>query len=86
MMKLEDESLKFENAALIVLENILASGYGPFVPETDGSIIFNSILMVIGRFIVCYILRKFYSFITNYALLDISYDVKYVAVFFSNVP
>ncbi|XP_077270115.1 potassium/sodium hyperpolarization-activated cyclic nucleotide-gated channel 4 [Temnothorax americanus] len=61
MMKLEDSSLQFrlKNAAYIVLENILASGYGPFVPETDGSIIFNSILMIIGRFIVCYILIMF---------------------------
>ncbi|XP_011878172.1 PREDICTED: potassium/sodium hyperpolarization-activated cyclic nucleotide-gated channel 1-like [Vollenhovia emeryi] len=61
MMKLEDNSFifKFKNAAFIVLENILASGYGPFVPETNGSIIFNSILMIIGRFIVCYILVMF---------------------------
>lgn len=66
MMRLEDRSLKFENAAYIVLENILASGYGPFVPETDGPIIFNSILMVLGRFIVCYILRKINFFVRNY--------------------
>ncbi|XP_012522161.2 potassium/sodium hyperpolarization-activated cyclic nucleotide-gated channel 1 [Monomorium pharaonis] len=59
MIKLEeDSSLKFrlKNAAFIVLENILASGYGPFVPETDKPLIFNSILMIIGRFIVCYML------------------------------
>lgn len=63
MMRLEDSSLKFrfKTAAFIVVENILASGYGPFVPETNGSIIFNSILMIIGRFIVCYILSKINS-------------------------
>ncbi|XP_011689359.1 PREDICTED: potassium/sodium hyperpolarization-activated cyclic nucleotide-gated channel 1-like isoform X2 [Wasmannia auropunctata] len=61
MMRLEDSSLKFrfKNAAFIVLENILSSGYGPFVPETDGPILFNSILMIIGRFIVCYMLIMF---------------------------
>ncbi|EGI60569.1 Potassium/sodium hyperpolarization-activated cyclic nucleotide-gated channel 4 [Acromyrmex echinatior] len=59
MMKLEDSSFqfRFKNAAFIVLENILSSGYGLFVPETDGPIIFNSILMIIGRIIVCYMLK-----------------------------
>ncbi|KYN21613.1 Potassium/sodium hyperpolarization-activated cyclic nucleotide-gated channel 1 [Trachymyrmex cornetzi] len=61
MMKLEDSSLKFrfKNAAFIVLENILSSGYGLFIPETDGPIIFNSILMIIGKIIVCYMLIMF---------------------------
>ncbi|XP_018396305.1 PREDICTED: potassium/sodium hyperpolarization-activated cyclic nucleotide-gated channel 1-like [Cyphomyrmex costatus] len=61
MMKLEDDSLKFKfkNAAFIVLENILSSGYGLFVPNTDGPLIFNSILMIIGRIIVCYMLIMF---------------------------
>lgn len=84
MIKLEDRSLKFENAAFIVLENILASGYGPFVPETDGLIIFNSILMIIGRLIVCYILSKIYFFVRNYWTLPL--DVKYIVVSFSYVP
>jgi len=63
MMRLEDSSLKFrfKTAAFIVVENILASGYGPFVPKTDGPIIFNNILMIVGRFIVCYILSKINS-------------------------
>ena len=63
MMKLEDSSFqfRFKNAAFIVLENILSSGYGLFVPETDGPIIFNSILMIIGRIIVCYMLSKILS-------------------------
>lgn len=75
MMKLEDSSLnfRFKNAIFIVLENILASGYGPFIPETDGLIIFDSILMIIGRFIVGCILSKIYFLITNYILLDISF-------------
>ncbi|KAL6256090.1 hypothetical protein P5V15_013325 [Pogonomyrmex californicus] len=61
MMKFKDSSLrfKFKNSVLTVLENILACGYGQFIPETDGLIIFNSILMIIGRFIVCYILIMF---------------------------
>ncbi|KAG5322765.1 HCN4 protein, partial [Pseudoatta argentina] len=61
MMKLEDSSFqfRFKNAAFIVLENILSSGYGLFVSETDGPIIFNSILMIIGRIIVCYMLIMF---------------------------
>lgn len=60
MMRLEDTSLRYrlKNAIFIVLENILASGYGLFIPEKDGHIIFNSILMIIGRFIVCYMLSK----------------------------
>lgn len=60
MMKLEDSTLrlKFKNAVFNVLENILASGYGKFVPERNVQIIFNSVLMIIGRFIVCYMLSK----------------------------
>lgn len=60
MMRLEDTSLRYrlKNAIFIVLENILASGYGLFIPEKNGHIIFNSILMIIGRFIVCYMLGK----------------------------
>ncbi|KAL0102622.1 hypothetical protein PUN28_018127 [Cardiocondyla obscurior] len=61
MMKLEDKSIQFRfiNAALIVVKNILGSDYGPFVPETDGLIIFESILMIIGKLIMCYILIMF---------------------------
>jgi len=75
MMKLEDRNLKFrfKNAAFIVLENILSSGYGLFVPETDGPIIFNSILMIIGRFIVCYMLSKILNNIYIFVLEDIHY-------------
>jgi len=75
MMKLEDRNLKFKfkNAAFIVLENILSSGYGLFVPETDGPIIFNSILMIIGRFIVCYMLSKILNNIYILILEDMHY-------------
>jgi len=75
MMKLEDRNLKFrfKNAAFIVLENILSSGYGLFVPETDGPIIFNSILMIIGRFIVCYMLSKLLNNIYIFILEDVHY-------------
>lgn len=60
MMKLEDSTLrlKFKNAVFIVMENIFASGYGKFVPEKNIHIIFNSILMIIGRFIVCSMLGE----------------------------
>ncbi|XP_070156836.1 potassium/sodium hyperpolarization-activated cyclic nucleotide-gated channel 1 [Polyergus mexicanus] len=58
MMRLEDSSLRYklQNAVFIVMENILASGYGLYIPEKNGHIIFNSFLMIIGRFIVCYML------------------------------
>lgn len=61
MMRLEDNSLNYrlKNAIFIVLENILASGYGLYIPEKNGHIIFNSLLMIIGRFIVCYMLVMF---------------------------
>lgn len=60
MMKLEDSSLRYrlQNAVFIVLENILGSGYGLYIPEKNVYIIFNSFLMIIGRFIVCYMLGK----------------------------
>ncbi|EFN71680.1 Potassium/sodium hyperpolarization-activated cyclic nucleotide-gated channel 2 [Camponotus floridanus] len=61
MMRLEDTSLRYrlKNAIFIVLENILASGYGLFIPEKNVHIIFNNILMIVGRFIVCYMLVMF---------------------------
>lgn len=60
MMRLEDSRLRYrlQNAVFIVLENILGSGYGLYIPEKDGHIIFNSFLMIIGRFIMCYMLGK----------------------------
>nr|XP_012216655.1 PREDICTED: potassium/sodium hyperpolarization-activated cyclic nucleotide-gated channel 1-like [Linepithema humile] len=61
MMRLGNSGYKirFKSAAFIALENILASGYGLFVPTTNSIIILNSVLMIIGRCIVCYILVMF---------------------------
>lgn len=47
-----------KNAIFIVLESMLASGHGLFVPETNGHIILSSIYMIIGRFIYCYIVGE----------------------------
>lgn len=70
MIRLKDSSLtfKFKNALLIVLQNILGNGYGLLIPETNSDIILTSILMVIGRCIVCYILSK-----SLYDILFLSY-------------
>ncbi|XP_012055319.1 PREDICTED: potassium/sodium hyperpolarization-activated cyclic nucleotide-gated channel 1-like [Atta cephalotes] len=64
MMKMKDITLnlRFKNAVFVVLENILSSGYGIFIPETDARIIFNCILMIVGRIIVCYLLIMFLHF------------------------
>ncbi|EFN84743.1 potassium/sodium hyperpolarization-activated cyclic nucleotide-gated channel 4 [Harpegnathos saltator] len=60
MTGLEDRTLtfRFKNAMLIVLENILATGYGLFVPETDGHLILSSLVMFIGRIMLCYFLSE----------------------------
>ncbi|XP_014477559.1 PREDICTED: potassium/sodium hyperpolarization-activated cyclic nucleotide-gated channel 1-like [Dinoponera quadriceps] len=61
MTGLEERTLTFrlKNAILIVLENILATGYGLFVPETDGHLILSSLVMLIGRLMMCYFLIIF---------------------------
>ncbi|XP_032682375.1 potassium/sodium hyperpolarization-activated cyclic nucleotide-gated channel 1-like [Odontomachus brunneus] len=67
MTGLEDRTLmfRFQNAMLIVLENVLATGYGLFKPKTDGHLILSSFIMLIGRIILCYFLSKasYYLFI-----------------------
>ncbi|KAL6432460.1 hypothetical protein ACFW04_006804 [Cataglyphis niger] len=62
MIRLEDSRLRYRllNAVFIVLENILASGYGLYIPVKDSHIIFNSFFMIIGRLIVCYMLVMFF--------------------------
>lgn len=49
---------RFQNALFIVVEKLSASGYGLFVPGTDGHTILSCILMITGRFIECYILGE----------------------------
>lgn len=87
MMRLEDTSLRYrlKNAIFIVLENILASGYGLFIPEKNGHIIFNSILMIVGRFIVCYMLGKA-LYICNICLSKITFLLSMSMFSFSYVP
>nr|KAF7407065.1 hypothetical protein H0235_014721 [Vespula pensylvanica] len=59
MVGIEKEGLafKFQHAFFIVLENLLASGYGVFPPKTDVHIVLNIVLMIFGRFIECYIIK-----------------------------
>ncbi|KAF7384845.1 hypothetical protein HZH66_011931 [Vespula vulgaris] len=61
MVGLENEGLafRFQHAFFIVLENLLASGYGVFPPKTDVHIVLNIVLMIFGRFIECYIIIMF---------------------------
>lgn len=63
MVGLENEGLafRFQHAFFIVLENLLASGYGVFPPKTDVHIVLNIVLMIFGRFIECYIISEFRS-------------------------
>ncbi|KAK2580594.1 hypothetical protein KPH14_007716 [Odynerus spinipes] len=51
MVGIEKEGLafRFQHALFIVLENLLASGYGVFPPKTDIHIILNTVLMIFGR-------------------------------------
>ncbi|XP_076666394.1 potassium/sodium hyperpolarization-activated cyclic nucleotide-gated channel 4 [Andrena cerasifolii] len=55
---LDDNTIagRFRNALFIVVEQLSATGYGLFVPGTDGHTILSCILMITGRFIECYIL------------------------------
>ncbi|KAI4481119.1 hypothetical protein M0804_009745 [Polistes exclamans] len=49
-------AVRFQHALFIVLENLLASGYGIFPPKTDTHIVLNTLLMIFGRFVECYII------------------------------
>jgi len=62
MVVMEDDSFnsQFLNSLYIVLDNILASGYGLFIPVGDAHIVWNSLLMIFGRLFICYILGKAY--------------------------
>ncbi|XP_043255158.1 potassium/sodium hyperpolarization-activated cyclic nucleotide-gated channel 1-like [Colletes gigas] len=48
-------SLRFQHSLFIVLEKIAASGYGMYVPRTDGHLLLSSSLMIMGRLLECYI-------------------------------
>ncbi|XP_046832159.1 potassium/sodium hyperpolarization-activated cyclic nucleotide-gated channel 1-like [Vespa crabro] len=61
MIGIEKEGLvvRFQHAFFIVLENLLASGYGVFPPKADIHVILNTVLMILGRFVECYIIIMF---------------------------
>ncbi|CAK9814020.1 Potassium/sodium hyperpolarization-activated cyclic nucleotide-gated channel 4 [Anthophora quadrimaculata] len=51
-------TFRFRYALFIVVEKLSASGYGSYVPRTDGHVILSCSLMMIGRVLECYILGK----------------------------
>ena len=57
MTGLDSDSIafRFQYSLFIVVEKLSASGYGGYVPETDGHIILSCALMLIGRVLECYI-------------------------------
>lgn len=80
MIEIEKEDLidRFQYALFIVLENLLASGYGVFPPKADIHIIFNIVLMILGRFAECYIISEFQLFISS-ELYRFCLNVSYVS-------
>ncbi|XP_076235072.1 potassium/sodium hyperpolarization-activated cyclic nucleotide-gated channel 1 [Calliopsis andreniformis] len=48
--------IRFQQALYIVVEQLVASGYGMFVPKTIDHIALSSLLKIIGRLLECYIL------------------------------
>ncbi|CAD1469821.1 unnamed protein product, partial [Heterotrigona itama] len=69
MTGLDSDSVafRFQYALFIVVEKLSASGYGGYVPQTDGHIVLSCALMLIGRVLECYIagLYDFYHFSTK---------------------
>lgn len=57
MTGLDSDSIafRFQYALFIVVEKLSASGYGGYVPDTDGHIVLSCALMLIGRVLECYI-------------------------------
>ncbi|OAD60868.1 Potassium/sodium hyperpolarization-activated cyclic nucleotide-gated channel 4 [Eufriesea mexicana] len=48
-------AIRFQYALFIVVEKLAASGYGDYVPRTEGHIILSSVLVIIGRALESYI-------------------------------
>ncbi|XP_068982398.1 potassium/sodium hyperpolarization-activated cyclic nucleotide-gated channel 1-like [Bombus flavifrons] len=46
---------RFQYTLFIVVEKLAASGYGGFVPRTNGHIVLSFVLILIGRVLECYI-------------------------------
>lgn len=69
MTGLDSDSIafRFQYALFIVVEKLSASGYGGYVPDTDGHIVLSCALMLIGRVLECYIagMDNFISFLEN---------------------
>ncbi|XP_053985509.1 potassium/sodium hyperpolarization-activated cyclic nucleotide-gated channel 2-like [Hylaeus volcanicus] len=47
---------RFQHSLFIVIEKLSASGYGLYVPRTDGHLLLSSTLMVMGRVLECFII------------------------------
>nr|XP_031833724.1 potassium/sodium hyperpolarization-activated cyclic nucleotide-gated channel 3-like [Nomia melanderi] len=48
-------SSRFQHSFFMVIEKVSTSGYGLYVPITDGHLILSSFLMIMGRLLDCYI-------------------------------
>ncbi|XP_076289994.1 potassium/sodium hyperpolarization-activated cyclic nucleotide-gated channel 1 [Lasioglossum baleicum] len=46
---------RFQHSFFMVVEKVSTSGYGLYIPVTDGHLILSSFLMVMGRLLDCYI-------------------------------
>ncbi|XP_078038495.1 potassium/sodium hyperpolarization-activated cyclic nucleotide-gated channel 1 [Augochlora pura] len=57
MTGLDHQSIgaRFQHAFFMVVEKVSTSGYGLYIPITDGHLILSSFLMIMGRIIDCYI-------------------------------
>lgn len=53
----------FQHALFIVLQNLVASGFGGIQPESTGHTIISTFLMILGRMFEGYIISNIYIFI-----------------------
>lgn len=60
-------SFRFQHSFFMVIEKVSASGYGLYVPITDGHLILSSFLLIMGRLLDCYIIGE--SLIHKYTFL-----------------
>lgn len=60
LTKVENKSIgnRFQHALFIVLQNLVASGFGGIQPETTGHTIISTFLMILGRMFEGYIIGK----------------------------
>ncbi|XP_035723457.1 potassium/sodium hyperpolarization-activated cyclic nucleotide-gated channel 1-like [Vespa mandarinia] len=67
-------NIPLTHALFIVLENLLASGYGVFPPKADIHVILNTVLMILGRFVECYIIIMFLHIMENSKAAENKYN------------